>query len=147
MQTSTQDSQPNRGVRIRRDLLQTVLLVLIVVAISAGAGYAAGFQMGKREGGRLAVKKVTDYINPLNAISDNPLFPSTVLGEVVDITDTSIKIKQANGSEKTIVINDKTRVTKGSDSLSFKDVTKDSNVTVITTGKDKDQTATRIIIR
>ncbi len=148
MQASTQDGQPNsKNVRIKRDILQTVLMVAIVITISAGGGYFAGFQMGKREGARLAVKKVTDFINPLNAISDNPLFPSTVLGKVSGVSDTSVKVKQTNGKEKTIIVTDKTVVTKGDKTLSIKDVEKNAPVTVLTQGKDSDQTATRIVIR
>lgn len=148
MQTSTQDNQNNAKFgSIRRDILQTMLLVIIVVVLSGGIGYFAGFQMGRRQGGKDVVKKVTDLINPLNAISDNPLFPSTVLGVASEVNDTSIKVKQPNGSEKTIIVTDKTSVTKGDKTLTYKDVKKGASVTVLTTGKDKEQTATRIVIR
>lgn len=147
MQASTQDGQSNKGFQIRRDLLQTILLVVIVIGLSAGAGYLAGFQMGKKEGARLAVKKVTDFINPLNAISDSPLTPGTVLGQVNSINDSSVTVKMANGKEKTVVITNKTTVTQGDKTLSVKDVKEGANVTVLTQGKDKDTTATRIVVR
>ncbi len=148
MQTSSQDNQSNAKFgSIRRDILQTMLLVVIVVALSGAIGYFAGFQMGRRQGAKDAVKKVTDLINPLNAISDNPLFPSTILGTASAVNDTSITIKQANGSTKTIVVTDKTEVTKGDKTLTYKDVKKGANVTVLTVGKDKDQTASRIVLR
>lgn len=148
MQVNTQVDQSNRkNNKIRRDVFQSVLLVFIIVVISLGAGYAAGFQMGKRQGAKAAVQKVTDLINPLNAISDNPLFPSTVLGKVSAVSETSLKVKLANGKDKTIVINEKTTVTKGDKTLTLKDVTKDANVTVLTQGKDREQTATRIVLR
>lgn len=148
MQASTQDnSSTNTSRRGRRDLLQTVLLVFIVVAISAGAGYLAGFQMGKREGAKAAVRKVTDFLNPLNAIADSPLTPGTLIGKVVEVNDSSIKVKLVNRDEKTVVVTDKTSVTQGDKTLNLKDVKKDADVTVLTQGKDKDQTATRIILR
>ena len=148
MQVNAQEDQSSRkNSKIRRDVFQSVLLIFIIVVISLGAGYAAGFQMGKREGAKAAVKKVTDLINPLNAISDNPLFPGTVLGKVDSVSSTSLKVKLANGKEKTVVINEKTVVTKGDKTLSLKDVTKDASVTVLTQGRDREQTATRIVLR
>ena len=148
MQVNTQVDQSNRkNNKIRRDVFQSVLLVFIIVVISLGAGYAAGFQMGKRQGAKAAVQKVTDLINPINAISHNPLFPSTVLRKVSAVSETSLKVKLANGKDKTIVINEKTTVTKGDKTLTLKDVTKDANVTVLTQGKDREQTATRIVLR
>ena len=148
MQTSSQDYQPStKNLRQKRDILQMILSVIIVIALSAGAGFYGGYLVGKREGARLAVKKVTDFINPFNAISDNPLFPSTVLGKITQINATSIQVQLANKSQKTIIVTDRTQVTKASKTLTIKDVKKGDQVTVLTTGKDSNQTATRIVLR
>lgn len=147
MQASTQDNQSSKRVRKQRDLLQTVLLVVIVIGMSLGVGYFAGFQMGKKEGARLAVEKVTDFINPLNAISNNPLFPSTVIGKVKSVESTSVTVALANGESKTVVVSDKTVVTKGDKTLGLKDVQKGGTVTILTQGKGSEQTAKRIVIR
>lgn len=148
METESQLLQKkSKNQKSKRNIAQIVILALILVIISGGAGYFAGFQYGKKEGARLAVKKVTDIINPLNAVSNNPLFPSTIVGKVSAIDKKEIKVKTPNGEEKTIPLSDKTKVTKGSASLSLKEVTKDSSVTIVATGKDKDFAATRIIIK
>lgn len=141
------NEKSKKSIRQLRPYLNTVLLLFIVVAISAGVGLGVGYQLGKREGARLAVRKVTDFLNPVNAVSDNPLFPSTTVGTTTAISESSITVKMPNGKEKKIPLNKQTRVTKQDKELSVKNVAKNSQVTVFAKGRDKDLIATRIVIR
>lgn len=140
-------STNKKSSAINRSVLNTMLLVVILVVVSAGGGYAAGFQMGKKEGAKAAVKKVTDLLNPLNAVSDNPLFPQTILGKVADVSKSSITVTLANGEEKSVPLNEKTKVSQQDQAKSISDIKKDSQVTVFTTGKDKEKVANRVVIR
>lgn len=148
MEASSKDT-PNatRRPKLRQNLQQVVILVVCIGLLTGGLGYFVGFQLGKKEGARLAVKKVTDFINPLNALANNPLVPGSVAGTVMSIDASSIQVKDTKNKEVTIPINGRTKVTKGETAVTMKEVLKDSQVTVLTTGKDKKLVATRIVIR
>lgn len=124
-----------------------VLLVAILVVISGWGGYFLGRKVGRTEGAKTTVSEVTDLLNPVKAISSNPAFPYTTLGTVVSVNDSSMKLKLADGTEKEIMLSDKTNVTKGSTALKVSDIKKDNKVTAFTSGKGKDQLAVRVIIR
>jgi hypothetical protein len=145
--SSDQNQKTKKGLAINRSILNTLLLVILVVGLSASISGFVGYQLGKREGARLAVKKVTDFLNPLNAVSDNPLFPTTTIGKVSAISKTSVTVKQPNGSEKTIPLDSKTRVTQQDKNKSIDDVKKNTEVTVFANGKGDDTVANRIVIR
>lgn len=136
-----------KSPRINGGMLNTVLLVIIVIFISAGTGYFAGFKMGQKSGAKKVVQKVTDLLNPLNAVSNNPLFPHTFVGRVADINDNAITIKLANKEEKKVALTKTTKVSKQNKVLGIKDVKKDDQVTIFTIGKDSDTTANRVVLR
>jgi hypothetical protein len=127
---------------------KTVLLslaVVLLVLIGAGLGYLAGLQKGKELAKQEITKKVTDLLNPLNALSSNPLFPNSVVGKVSTANNTEITVKQINGESKKVTIDKDTQVTKQSKEVTASDIKASNDVTVILK-KDSD-TATRIIIR
>lgn len=145
--SSSENKKKFKFPDINRAMLNTILLVLIIVVISGGIGYAIGFQYGKKAGAQSLIGKVTDFLNPLNAVSDNPLFPSTTVGKVDSANASKITVVQPNGDKKNIAINSKTKITQQDKTLSVDAIKKDNPVTVFTTGKGDDLTATRIILR
>lgn len=124
-----------------------VLLVFVLVGSAAGVGFWVGNLYGQRAGTRNAVSKVTDLINPINAISNNAAFPYTVIGKVSSIGSNEITVKLPNGDEKKVAVSSKTKVSQGSEVKTLNDVKKDANITVFTTGSGSDQIANRVIIR
>ena len=141
------EKKTSKGPVFNRSVLNTVLLVLIVVGGSVGGGYYLGFRMGEKKGAEAAINKAKDFLNPLNAISDSPIFPNTLLGKVTAVSKTSLTVKLANGTEKKVVLTDNTKYSKQDKVLANSNVAKDNQVTVFTVGKDNEQTATRVIIR
>jgi len=124
-----------------------ILLVTILVLLAGGAGFYAGNIYGQRKGTQAAVNKVTDLLNPLNAISSNAAFPYTVIGKVTKVSAKEVTVKLPNGEEKTVATTEKTKVTQGSDVKSLNDIKKDNNITIFTNGNGDDQVATRVVIR
>ena len=152
MEAST-DSQTNmKSGKSRKAFIDksAVIIILLVTIIVAGSGryfYQKGFDKGTEKGKKDAVKNVTDILNPLNAISNSSVFPYTVIGKVTKASATELTIKLPNGDSKKVAMNDKTRVSQGTKVLSISDIKADSAVTAFTTGKDKDQVATRVVLR
>ena len=147
MEVAPQQQKTKKAFKLHRSVLNTIILVILLIGASAGVGYGIGYKTGQRDGAKQAVKKVTDYLNPLNAISDSPLFPGTMLGKVTNITKGSLELKMANGQTKKVILNENTKYTKTDKSISFNEIKKDADVTVFTTGKDSAQTATRVVLR
>ncbi len=145
-QTNTKNGK-NRKVFIDKSAVIIILLVTIIVAGSGRYFYQKGFDKGTEKGKKDAVSNVTDILNPLNAISNSSVFPYTVIGKVTKASTTELTIKQPNGDVKKVAMNDKTRVSQGAKVLSISDIKEDSSITAFTTGKDKDQVATRIVLR
>ena len=130
-----------------KSLFIIVLLITILLAGAAGAGFYFGREYGRNEGTKEAVSKVTDLLNPVNALSNNASFPYTTVGKVVKVEAKSITVKQPNGEEKTVLVSEKTKVSQGSEVKSLSDVKKDANITIFSSGKGADQVANRVIIR
>lgn len=149
MQIPAEESEQRtkKNAKINRSVLNTILLVIIVIGASFGGGYYVGFVSGEKAGASAAINKAKDFLNPLNAISDSPIFPNTLLGKVTEVSKTSLTVKLANGTEKKVVLADNTKYSTHDKAISQTDVTKNSQVTVFTTGKDNEQTATRVVVR
>ena len=148
MQVSSSDNKKKYKLpQFNRALLNTLLLILIVITFSATIGGLIGYQFGKKAGAQATIGKVTDLLNPLNAISDNPLFPSTTVGKVYSIDGKTITVLQPNGNKKKISLSDKTKITEKDRVISTKEVKKDSSVTVFTTGKGDSTIASRVVVR
>ncbi len=147
MEVAPEQQRSRKGLRLNRSIFNTIALVILLIGASAGVGYGVGYKTGQRDGAKQAVKKVTDYLNPLNAISDSPLFPGTIIGKVSSISKGSLELKMANGQSKKVILNENTKYTKTDKAISFNEIKKDADVTVFTTGKDSAQTATRVVLR
>jgi hypothetical protein len=117
--------------------------------LSTGIAFYSGIQVGKREASKAINTKIGEFLNPLNALATNPLFPNSVVGKVSNINAKSITVRLINGKSETITIDDSTLITQQTKTLSASDIKKDANVTVFTakaTKKDN-PVAARIIIR
>lgn len=141
--TTNEAAQKKSGSKKKTVFLSLGVIVLVI--IGTGIGYVAGLQKGKELAKQEITKKVTDLLNPLNALSSNPLFPNSVVGKVTTANNTEITVKQINGETKKVKIDKDTNVTKQSKSVTASDIKAENEVTVILK-KDSD-TATRIIIR
>jgi Na+-transporting NADH:ubiquinone oxidoreductase subunit NqrC len=152
METTTDGQTNTKGFKNRKAIIDksAVVILLLVTIIVAGSGkyfYQRGFDKGTEQGKKDAVSNVTDILNPLNAISNSSVFPYTVIGKVTNASSTELTIKQPNGDIKKVALNDKTKVSQGTKVLSITDIKEDSSITAFTTGKDKDQVATRVVLR
>jgi hypothetical protein len=152
-ETTTKIEQATAGVPQKKSggKKKTVLLslaVIVLVLAGTGIGYVAGIQTGKKLAAQEITKKVTDLLNPLNALSSNPLFPNSVVGKVTSASAKEITVKQINGESKKVVLGTSTQITKQAKEVSASEIKKDTNVTVILK-KDNNETntATRVIIR
>jgi hypothetical protein len=153
MQVSSEDQAVSKKDKSRkllgvdRGIVSIILLSLILILVSGGIGGFTGYQLGRRQGAKESVRKVTDLLNPFNAISNNPAFPYTVIGKVSDVSKTELNVKLPNGDGKKVVLDDKTQVSKGDKSLALSDIKKDAQVTVFTVKRNNVQVASRVIIR
>ena len=137
----------NKKTNTKSNLAVMVLLTAVLIAISSAGGFYFGIQIGKKQGAQAAVTQVTDLLNPLKAVSNNPAFPYTSIGKVVSVNNSAMKLRLADGTEKEILLDEKTNVSKGSKALTLEDIKVDSNVTAFTAGKGKNQLAVRVILR
>lgn len=131
----------------KKTFLVAFVVVLVVLA-GTGIGFYAGIQTGKKMAAQEITKKVTNLLNPLNALSSNPLFPNSVVGKVTSANTNEVTIKQINGETKKVVLGASTQITKQAREVPATEIKKDTNVTVILK-KDNNETntATRVIIR
>ncbi len=131
----------------KRHYAKSVVVITLLVGASAGIGYYTGFQKGKEQGGEAAIKKITEAINPLNLIANNPVLPGTVIGQVTEVGNNVITIKQVNGQEKRIALSESVQVTQQSNTLDISAVKQGNQVTVFVKKDGNKESATRIIIR
>jgi len=149
---SNNQAVPTGNVKnILKNKKQFSLILGIVIAFVLGTGIAfySGIQIGKREASKAINTKIGDFLNPLNALATNPLFPNSVVGKVSSINSKSITVKLINGKSETITIDDNTLITRQTKTLTAADIKKDANVTVFTAkANNKDNpVAARIIVR
>lgn len=122
-----------------------VLVIVIVVALAGilylignsiyNKGYNAGMQQGKKEATSAGL--LSNISNPFQSVS----------GRVVEVKDDKITVVTTKGDNKTVKIDKSTKITKKTTILTQSDLKKDQKVTIFTQGKDKDITATRIVLR
>jgi hypothetical protein len=124
----------------------SLLIILALVGISAGS-YYIGLRQGEKKGAEALTAKIADTLNPLNVLSNNPVFPNSAIGPITKVESDSITVRQANGNEKKLLITDRTQITQKTNTLSAKDLKKDQQVTVIFTKESNKEKATRIIVR
>lgn len=151
MQANSGNEQPNNADKKQnnqtRSLVTIVLLVVFLTLLVGGGCFYGGYRFGKVMGTKDAVTSVTDLLNPIKAVSNNAAFPYTAIGKVDGVSKDKLTVKLADGTTKSMVINDKTAVTKSSKVVSVSEIQKNNDVTVFTTGSGKDLVAVRVIIR
>lgn len=138
----------NTIVRHKKQIIVSVSVVIALIA-SSGIAFYSGIQIGKKEAAKQINTKIGQFLNPLNALSSNPLFPNSVIGKVSTVNPKSITVKLINGKIETIQVSDKTLITQQTKTLKPSELKKDANVTVFTakTTNKKDLVASRIIVR
>ena len=150
-QSTNQTVSAENGKNIGKNKKQLTLISVIVLSLvlSTGIAFYSGIQIGKREASKAINTKIGEFLNPLNALASNPLFPNSVVGKVSNINAKSVTVRLINGKSETITIDDSTLITRQTKTLSASDIKKDANVTVFTAKANKKDSpvAARIIIR
>lgn len=146
---TTNSVQGSKRSKSKSSVILISLGVVLLVIIGTGVGYVAGLQKGKELAKQEITKKVTDLLNPLNALSTNPLFPNSVVGKVTTANNTEITVKQINGESKKVVLDKETKITKQAKEAASSEIKAGADVTVILkkTSSDYSDTASRVIIR
>lgn len=144
--SSTKDTDRNDT---KRSVAPLILLSVLMLGIGAGLGYWQGYTKGKKSGVQAVTSRITNLINPLSALSNNPLLPNTVIGIVSNADSKEMTVKLANGDQKKVLLNDATVVTKEDKTIKLTDIKKGTAVTIFvkTDKKGGTQTANRVIIR
>lgn len=148
----TTETNPAQSKPRKKWVLPVVIVAIVLVSglIGGAIGFWRGAIYGQKRAGTEAIRAVADIANPLNLLSNNPIFPNTFVGKVTDQSKTGITVKLANGETKKVIFDTNTQVTKGNSILTTNDLKKDASVTVLAKAKDNDKktlVATRIIIR
>ena len=150
-QSTNQTVSAENGKNIGKNKKQLTLISVIVLSLvlSTGIAFYSGIQIGKREASKAINTKIGEFLNPLNALASNPLFPNSVVGKVSNINAKSVTVRLINGKSETITIDDSTLITRQTQTLSASDIKKDANVTVFTAkaNKKENPVAARIIVR
>ncbi len=150
-QSTNQTVSAENGKNIGKNKKQLTLISVVVLSLvlSTGIAFYSGIQIGKREASKAINTKIGEFLNPLNALASNPLFPNSVVGKVSNINAKSVTVRLINGKSETITIDDSTLITRQTQTLSASDIKKDANVTVFTAkaNKKENPVAARIIIR
>lgn len=123
-------------IKIGLIVLAVILLVVLIVKVSYNKGYKAGEKDGR--------KQVASTSSLLNNIK-SPF--QSISGKIAEIKDGKITIDTTKGEKKTVVINDKTKITKKRTTLKESDLKQKQSITVFTQGSGDDQKATRIVVR
>ncbi len=122
------------------------LLALSTFAIITilGGIYLLGYKNGHAEGEKQGRARGAAVANPL-ANLQNP-FNSTT-GKVTEIKDDSITVDTNKGEKKTIKLDDKTKVTRKTETVDRSEIKNGQKVTIFARGEGDDTTATRIVLR
>ncbi len=156
MPSSTGNEKKSLWQKIQSKAVKTpILIVLVLVAIGGSflLGYSRGHEAGQKASADALKKSINDLVNPMNILSKNPLFPTTVIGKFDSLSGSKLSVKLANGTTSSVIINKDTKVTQNSKTIKLADVKKDSNLTVFTQKQDKNSSdkdspiASRIIVR
>jgi hypothetical protein len=100
-----------------------------------------GFSKGEEKGHEANTSSVNDFFNS----SSNPFRSLTV--KVKEVKDDSITIDTTRGETKTVKLNDKTKITKETDTLKASDLKPNQRITIFTQGSEDKLTATRVVVR
>ena len=131
-------SAPHHKKRI--GLIAVVVLVIVLVIASI---FTAGYFYGQS----VAEKKQKKPDNLFSQIGNTLSLAAPATGTVDKVDRMSITIIGSDNQAKSLSLTDSTRVTHQNTTLTLSDVKKGQNVTVFTTGNEKNLTVTRIIVR
>ena len=120
-----------------------IAVSIAVVALVIASIFAAGYYYGQS----VAEKKQKKPDNLLSQLGNSLSFAAPATGSVDKVDRMSITIIGSDNQPKTFSLTDSTRVTHQNTTLTLSDVKKGQNVTVFTTGNEKNLTVTRIIVR
>ena len=120
------------------------LAIVAVLLILAGI-YAIGYKVGDKSGYDRAKSESNTSVAELFNNTPNPF--NSISGKVDSVSSNSITVLTTKGDKQKVKVNDKTRISKNTDVLSIKDISKDTKVTVFTNGEKDNLTATRILVR
>lgn len=143
---------PTSTVTLKRTKFRLLIaLVAILWILTLVGSYVVGFNKGKLASANKLKSSIQNLINPLNALSNNAIFPSSIIGKVNSIAGNTVKIKLVNGTEKTVVLSKNTKITRAGKEVSISELKKDTNVTVFVltdekTNKPSDK-ASSVILR
>jgi len=129
-----------------KTIFYTVGTIVLVGAIAGGSFYA-GTQYGKKRAQDTISQKVTQALNPLSLLSNNPLLPNSFIGSISKIDNGTITIKLATGEQKKVEVNSTAQITQQSKTLTVNDLKTDQKVTVFVKKDGDKQVATRILVR
>lgn len=113
---------------------------LIIIGV-----YAIGYKVGDKSGYNRAKSETKTNVADLFNNTPNPF--NTVSGKIDSVTSNSLTILTTKGEKQKVIINDKTRISKGTTVLTIKDISKDTKVTVFTNGEKDNLAATRVLVR
>lgn len=132
----------------RKSSKPTIIAVgILILAAVGGSSFYAGLKLGEKRGAEIVAKKITDTLNPLNLLSNNPVLPGTVVGNISQVDSQSLTLKLANGDEKKLRLTDKTQVTQQSNTLKISDLKTGQQVTVFVKQDTKKDQALRVLVR
>ena len=117
-----------------------VAIILIIIGV-----YAIGYKVGDKSGYNRAKSETKTNVADLFNNTPNPF--NTVSGKVDSVSSNSITIQTTKGEKQKVIVNDKTRISKGTTVLTIKDISKDTKVTVFTNGEKDNLAATRVLVR
>lgn len=117
-----------------------VLAVILAVALIVKVSYNKGYKSGQADG-RKQVASTSNLLNNLQS----PF--QSVSGKISGIDGAKITVDTTKGEKKTVVITDKTKITKKRTTLKQSDLKQKQSVTIFTQGSGDDLKATRIVVR
>ena len=140
--TSSNDSKVAPATHHKKRL-GVIAVIIPVAALVIASIFAAGYYYGQS----VAEKKQKKPENLLSQLGDSLSLAAPATGSVDKVDRMSITIIGSDNQPKTFSLTESTRVTHQNTTLTLSDVKKGQNVTVFTTGNEKNLTVTRIIVR
>ncbi len=140
--TSSNDSKVAPATHHKKRL-GVIAVIITVAALVIASIFAAGYYYGQS----VAEKKQKKPENLLSQLGDSLSLAAPATGSVDKVDRMSITIIGSDNQPKTFSLTESTRVTHQNTTLTLSDVKKGQNVTVFTTGNEKNLTVTRIIVR
>ena len=152
---STQGSEKRRNKLLSKQVVVPTVIVVAVLSVAGSyiLGYSKGHTAGQQASSKALRDGISNLINPINALSNNPIAPYTIIGKADSISGSKLTVKMVNGTSKTVVVTDKTKITKSGKTIKLSDIANNTNLTVFTqkqdaNSSDKDSpNASRIIVR